>query len=572
MPAVSAERPAADSTPTRRTDPVLCQLCGVANPDGLEKCRNCGHKLLVVSGISGDDRSRMRMSFSRPRSNSTNISSSGSPRSRRPSESSERDFIGRRPIGPGGAQPRGGACRGREYRQPPRGGRRRHSNRDRRRMGANRASGAHRPRSGPTAARAEARILSHARHDGHASEHFRASSGHSNPPSSIAISTALHVSWPISGRWPPTTTNSGASSARPHFPPASPRSPSQRSSGFSISGGPTSRPSSTSGTRRRTSDTGTRPLGPRTGRTMAPESFLPDFALGGIELRRGNHRRAVHHLEASVAREELPQSLYLLGSCRLQLGESGRAITALKRAVELDPSFEEAIDHLGAAYLRRGWTRLALETFQTTRKTGSPAAPLPRDCSPARRQAAREAPPERHVSWSAPTRHSGRRRERDRPRSLRGRRPRSARGTRPQRHRRPSRFDHGPNPASRGPRPTGARRRDAPARPSRRPPQRRCSSPCGPRADHGPPDGWPTPSIAVATTTSAAASRPMSSPSWNPSSMATSSRARALAREALEITPRELRSYPLAALAAIALRRGRLERGPQLSRTSHRTA
>jgi tetratricopeptide (TPR) repeat protein len=37
------------------------------------------------------------------------------------------------------------------------------------------------------------------------------------------------------------------------------------------------------------------------------------------------------------------------------------------------------------------------------------------------------------------------------------------------------------------------------------------------------------------------------------------SRARALAREALEITPRELRSYPLAALAAIALRRGRID-------------
>ena len=99
-------------------------------------------------------------------------------------------------------------------------------------------------------------------------------------------------------------------------------------------------------------------------RSMAPESFLPEFALGGIELRRGNHRRAVRHLEASVAREELPQALYLLGSCRLQLGESGRAITALKRAVELDPSFEEAIDHLGIAYLRRGWTRLALETFR----------------------------------------------------------------------------------------------------------------------------------------------------------------------------------------------------------------
>ena len=30
---------------------MLCQLCGVANPDGLEHCRNCGQKLLVVSGV-----------------------------------------------------------------------------------------------------------------------------------------------------------------------------------------------------------------------------------------------------------------------------------------------------------------------------------------------------------------------------------------------------------------------------------------------------------------------------------------------------------------------------------------
>jgi tetratricopeptide (TPR) repeat protein len=99
-------------------------------------------------------------------------------------------------------------------------------------------------------------------------------------------------------------------------------------------------------------------------RAIAPESFLPDFALGGIELRRGNHRRAIRYLEASVAREELPQALYLLGSSRLHLGESGRAIAALKRAVELDPAFEQAIDHLGVAYLHRGWTKLALETFQ----------------------------------------------------------------------------------------------------------------------------------------------------------------------------------------------------------------
>jgi tetratricopeptide (TPR) repeat protein len=99
-------------------------------------------------------------------------------------------------------------------------------------------------------------------------------------------------------------------------------------------------------------------------RSLAPESFLPDFALGGIELGRGNHRRAVRHLEASIAREEVAQACYLLGRSRLELSETGRAISALKRAVELDPLFEEAIDLLGTAYLRRGWTRLALEAFR----------------------------------------------------------------------------------------------------------------------------------------------------------------------------------------------------------------
>ena len=99
-------------------------------------------------------------------------------------------------------------------------------------------------------------------------------------------------------------------------------------------------------------------------RSMAPESFLPDFALGGIDLRRGRYRSAARHLDASLAREELPQTLFLLGNCELQLGHAGRAVAALERAVELDPSFEEAIDTLGLAYLRRGWHRKALATFE----------------------------------------------------------------------------------------------------------------------------------------------------------------------------------------------------------------
>jgi tetratricopeptide (TPR) repeat protein len=99
-------------------------------------------------------------------------------------------------------------------------------------------------------------------------------------------------------------------------------------------------------------------------REMFPEEYLPHFALGAMAALRGQHAEAVEHLEASLDREELAQSLFLLGSSRLKLGHSGRAIDALRRAVELDPQFEEALYQLGVAYLRRGWSRLALETFQ----------------------------------------------------------------------------------------------------------------------------------------------------------------------------------------------------------------
>ena len=101
-------------------------------------------------------------------------------------------------------------------------------------------------------------------------------------------------------------------------------------------------------------------------REMAPETFLPHFTLGGLMVLRGLHSEAIPHLEKSLAIEEAAQSWYLLGICRLELGHGGRAISALERAVELAPDFEDAHYHLGIAYLRRGWTKKALAAFQQT--------------------------------------------------------------------------------------------------------------------------------------------------------------------------------------------------------------
>ena len=97
---------------------------------------------------------------------------------------------------------------------------------------------------------------------------------------------------------------------------------------------------------------------------IAPDAFLPHFTLGALKVVRGEHRAAVSLLEKSLKIQEAPQSWYLLGLSRLELGHSGRAVDALRRAVELAPDFEDALYHLGIAYLRRGWSKKALDAFR----------------------------------------------------------------------------------------------------------------------------------------------------------------------------------------------------------------
>ena len=292
-------------------------------------------------------------------------------------------------------------------------------------------------------------------------------------------------------------------------------------------------------------------------RDMAPESFLPHFALGGIELQRGRHDRAARHLETSLERDETPQALVLLGTCRLALGENGRAITALKRAVELDPGFEEAIDRLGTAYLRRGWKRLALETFRRLERldpqrlryretvrllTDEPATRLPRGAArlldraegalaggeaeaalDLYEAAGRAAPGEPALQATAALLAS-----------TLGRTRRAVASARRVLDRGP---DGSPYPAA-----ATAALLEALRLAGRPRATRRVATTI---YHHGEDDfsrGIAAYELALVESELDGDLR----------------RARALAREALERTPRELRHYPLSALAAIALRRGRL--------------
>ncbi len=98
-------------------------------------------------------------------------------------------------------------------------------------------------------------------------------------------------------------------------------------------------------------------------RDMAPGSFLPHFTLGALEVLRGRFQIAIEHLEQSLDLQETAQARHLQGIACLEIGRSGRAITALQRAVELAPEFDDALYDLGVAFLRRGWTVKARDAF-----------------------------------------------------------------------------------------------------------------------------------------------------------------------------------------------------------------
>ncbi|MEE8524099.1 MAG: tetratricopeptide repeat protein, partial [Thermoanaerobaculia bacterium] len=90
------------------------------------------------------------------------------------------------------------------------------------------------------------------------------------------------------------------------------------------------------------------------------EHFLPAFSLGAVYASQGHLAAAAVLLERAVAAEPLPQAHFLLGSCCYEMGKVTVAIRHLREAVRLDPTYEEAHDLLGLAYLDRHWVRKSL--------------------------------------------------------------------------------------------------------------------------------------------------------------------------------------------------------------------
>jgi len=99
-----------------------------------------------------------------------------------------------------------------------------------------------------------------------------------------------------------------------------------------------------------------------------PESFLPHFSLGAVYAGKGDLAKAVLFLERAVGVDPVPQALFLLGSCYYEMGKLSSAVHFLQEAVRHDPAFEEAHHLLGLAYLDRHWTRKALDSFRQAQR------------------------------------------------------------------------------------------------------------------------------------------------------------------------------------------------------------
>lgn len=98
-----------------------------------------------------------------------------------------------------------------------------------------------------------------------------------------------------------------------------------------------------------------------------PGSFLPSFSLGAVLASQGRLKEAVEFLELAVRADPVPQAYFLLGSCCYENGKITAAIRNLRAAVALDPTFEEAHQLLGLAYLERRWVHKALASLGESR-------------------------------------------------------------------------------------------------------------------------------------------------------------------------------------------------------------
>ncbi|HEY7368800.1 MAG TPA: tetratricopeptide repeat protein [Thermoanaerobaculia bacterium] len=95
-----------------------------------------------------------------------------------------------------------------------------------------------------------------------------------------------------------------------------------------------------------------------------PDAFLPHFALGALYAHASRWDDAQAQLSRAIDVAPVPAAAILLGTVLREKGELGAAIAQFERAIENAPDHEEAVFQLGLCYLEKNWPKRALDCFQ----------------------------------------------------------------------------------------------------------------------------------------------------------------------------------------------------------------
>ncbi|MBX7218431.1 MAG: tetratricopeptide repeat protein [Blastocatellia bacterium] len=94
------------------------------------------------------------------------------------------------------------------------------------------------------------------------------------------------------------------------------------------------------------------------------DCFMALYTLGRILVGAGQLREALPYLKRALGVNPSPEMYYLVGHAQLKLGSYSLAARHLRKAIELDPQFDDALYHLGLVCLKRNQVSQARSYFQ----------------------------------------------------------------------------------------------------------------------------------------------------------------------------------------------------------------
>lgn len=98
---------------------------------------------------------------------------------------------------------------------------------------------------------------------------------------------------------------------------------------------------------------------------LRADSHIAHLTLGAVCASQGRQQKAKHHLSKAVGLAPSPSMYFTAGEISANSGWNRDAIRFYKKAIQIDPTFDEAFYKLGLVYLKSRRTRAAGKYFRT---------------------------------------------------------------------------------------------------------------------------------------------------------------------------------------------------------------